>query len=1084
MMQQKMALAMDLKPILEGLDLVSLEFDTWILIMKRNFDFLFHNEPYHALQMLFNVKSGQFICRHFGKSFAHGTVQSESDLLSQCNELFSQTIPCMGTPVSTPTQNQMISNSPISYPRLFSHRCKYICPRNEISEDSGFGSCEECSNFQDHCQSDVKEEEEGLGHHDSEIPLEVEIFATKKEDADPIFGDETTTTLLFSDSEDIDGSELNGESLSDVSIQETRGIAKLTKRRLRTRFCPHCGMKFTSASALSVHQRDEHPESLDEDWSGSKVRKRGRPRLDKSAMKHNDFKCTICDKICLSNQALTRHLRLVHFYGNFKCLVCPITLNFAQDLTDHMQRLHLEDSLPQCPSCKELIAIDVDTQSLVDHYKTCIVRKIKQQSLNSIRKYTEKRKDDPKVTHQCDLCGKTFSQSCYLKNHRIAHHGGELPFKCKECDFATVYKQSLQNHVKLHLRKMGHQEEDGQDPLWFYCDQCGNKYVSQDSLKLHIRNVHDKIIQHFPCQSCDKIFQTKKMLLKHTAVEHTKQKFPCQFCGKVWPVRNELSTHVRVVHTEAKFKCRFCDKKFKKRSGLLAHERIHTGENPYKCPLCDYTCKSSATLSLHKKFIHNSGRNLTQLPIPALQKESSKQLRTGCNPMEDMLPPAADMDSKMIFPMEELTTGLSAQINKLQLIPIQSDSWVSLGADVAQSSADLCKVELEEDFDCLLNDFPSDLDEVKPQELETTGTDRDDYSDEEDDRPLKSPKLGKESGKSGSENSTKGSKCSKIYKCHALHRHNVRHHGHGKFACPNCPTDCASISAIFDHVRLAHPDNPKLRCASCEQKFDLQSQSDFEAHYSECVVESLSKRASVFREKYKKKKLAASWKSHQCDLCGDTFSTNFLLKNHRIQKHTKDFPYKCEYCAYGTVWKQGYEMHRKTHLRDKGFLEEESKDALWFFCEKCGNKFSTKDSLKYHVLKVHEKVKERLECKDCEKVFANRVRLSRHRIIEHSTDPKYQCEICGYRGTGTDLKIHKKTHEAPQFKCKYCGKGIKSQTSLICHERIHTGENPFKCPFCEYTCKSSATLCLHKKFIHNDGKNLTEHPLPDTEVDP
>ena len=37
----------------------------------------------------------------------------------------------------------------------------------------------------------------------------------------------------------------------------------------------------------------------------------------------------------------------------------------------------------------------------------------------------------------------------------------------------------------------------------------------------------------------------------------------------------------------------------------------------------------------------------------------------------------------------------------------------------------------------------------------------------------------------------------------------------------------------------------------------------------------------------------------------------------------------------------------------------------------------------------------------------------------------------------------------------------------------------FRCKLCDYACKSSATLCAHKKFVHNDGKKLTEFPLPE-----
>eukprot|EP00095_Tigriopus_kingsejongensis_P002665 maker-scaffold1023_size69924-snap-gene-0.17 protein:Tk02665 transcript:maker-scaffold1023_size69924-snap-gene-0.17-mRNA-1 annotation:"zinc finger and scan domain-containing protein 2 isoform x3" len=329
--------------------------------------------------------------------------------------------------------------------------------------------------------------------------------------------------------------------------------------------------------------------------------------------------------------------------------------------------------------------------------------------------------------------------------------------------------------------------------------------------------------------------------------------------------------------------------------------------------------------------------------------------------------------------------------------------------------------------------------------------------------------------------------CEKRYRLYStFYRHNVRHHGHGQFQCLSCATPCSSVDELVTHVREAHPEQPRVACAACPLEFDLDPAPtdpvELTTHYAQCVSARVNRKAGQWRARAQKR-TGQALKSHQCDLCGETFTNNFLLKNHRIQKHTKDFPFNCPDCGYGTVWKQAFDMHRKTHLREQGFLEDETKEALWFFCEKCGHKFSTRDSLKYHVLKVHEKVQERLQCKDCDKVFANRVRLSRHRIIEHSTDPKYQCDICGYRGTGTDLKIHRKSHEAPQYNCKYCGKGIKSQSSLICHERIHTGENPFKCPFCDYTCKSSATLCLHKKFIHNDGKNLTEFPLPEHETD-
>ena len=40
---------------------------------------------------------------------------------------------------------------------------------------------------------------------------------------------------------------------------------------------------------------------------------------------------------------------------------------------------------------------------------------------------------------------------------------------------------------------------------------------------------------------------------------------------------------------------------------------------------------------------------------------------------------------------------------------------------------------------------------------------------------------------------------------------------------------------------------------------------------------------------------------------------------------------------------------------------------------------------------------------------------------QHSTDPQYECKICGYRNDKGNLARHMKIHEPPSFFCEVCG---------------------------------------------------------------
>jgi hypothetical protein len=73
----------------------------------------------------------------------------------------------------------------------------------------------------------------------------------------------------------------------------------------------------------------------------------------------------------------------------------------------------------------------------------------------------------------------------------------------------------------------------------------------------------------------------------------------------------------------------------------------------------------------------------------------------------------------------------------------------------------------------------------------------------------------------------------------------------------------------------------------------------------------------------------------------------------------------------------------------------------------------------YHSFMVHNPSLLLLQCKICNKLFANVYRLQRH-MISHDQS--------------TDLR---------RFKCEECGKAFKFKHHLKEHLRIHSGEKPF-----------------------------------------
>ena len=154
----------EVESALTDLCLKYMTIEDYIVVMNSKCDITIGGEPYLALQLWFNVKSGKIIYRIWDQTVSSGKVTSVSQFVEACNSHFKGR-PCVGCPVTIDElswQNYFISQTPI--PRKISGTCKKIL---DPTTDKAAKSCSDCLKLSDSKNSTIapnqdKNEENGL----------------------------------------------------------------------------------------------------------------------------------------------------------------------------------------------------------------------------------------------------------------------------------------------------------------------------------------------------------------------------------------------------------------------------------------------------------------------------------------------------------------------------------------------------------------------------------------------------------------------------------------------------------------------------------------------------------------------------------------------------------------------------------------------------------------------------------------------------------------------------------------------------------------------------------------------------------
>ena len=158
-------------------------------------------------------------------------------------------------------------------------------------------------------------------------------------------------------------------------------------------------------------------------------------------------------------------------------------------------------------------------------------------------------KSDPEDKFECDICGKVMLKYSRTRHMKLVHkdpgniHKIQDQYICDICDKNFETKSKLEKHSSIHRSERP-----------FQCVKCGTCFKRKDAVEYHVKLYHSSNRKSYPCDKCDKLFLTKSLLNRHSAMHNDYRPFECNDCDQTFKRKCNLDRHIARFHTQKKFK--------------------------------------------------------------------------------------------------------------------------------------------------------------------------------------------------------------------------------------------------------------------------------------------------------------------------------------------------------------------------------------------------------------------------------------------------------------------------------------------------------------------------------------------------
>lgn len=161
--------------------------------------------------------------------------------------------------------------------------------------------------------------------------------------------------------------------------------------------------------------------------------------------------------------------------------------------------------------------------------------------------------------------------------HQIITFIVKFPF------FQSLAYRNLKYHISVIHEKNPNRKTKDEESL--KCNTCDKMFKGKTLLLQHQKTHEDRKLSQVQCDICKNWLKNRYILTTHKKL-HNQTPKKCPHCNKIKPNEQALKSHISTVHATPKHKCTICSKSFTRPKSLKVCVLILSSITRKLCSLC------------------------------------------------------------------------------------------------------------------------------------------------------------------------------------------------------------------------------------------------------------------------------------------------------------------------------------------------------------------------------------------------------------------------------------------------------------------------------------------------------------------